>query len=550
TDGNEKARTKSGIGSWVYGEELFQSSAFWWSPDSKKIAYYRFDESNVIDYPLQVKQLALQSDTYTEPYPKAGKPNPIVDVFVYDVATKKSTRMDIRDGKPFTNDSVGHYVYGISWTPDSSELLMHRTNRKQNSMEYVAANPNTGTLRLIFREDWPASWTENSPQIRWLKDGKRFILRSERNGFHNFYLYDVSGKLIATITNLQAEVATIVRLEEDKNVMYYMARDGDNHMKMQLHRVGLDGKGEVRMTDPAFNHTVSLSPDGSEFVDVIQTHNSPPATRVVKADGTVLLKIATSDITAFTDQGYQPAEVFPYKSIDGIETCWGTISYPSHFDPKKKYPLLVLVYGGPATSSVSETFAAPSSTCDLGFIVAAFDGRNSSGRGKRLLDQLYLHLGGPEIDDQAAGVMVLRERPYVDGNRIGIYGTSYGGFASAMCLLRYPDVFTAASASSAVTAWNHYDSIYTERYMWLPEENADGYKFGSAMTYAKDKKGRLLIYYGTADDNVHPNNSMQLISALQRAGKSFEVQVGPDQGHSGVNFDRMMEFFYDAFGIR
>ena len=183
---------------------------------------------------------------------------------------------------------------------------------------------------------------------------------------------------------------------------------------------------------------------------------------------------------------------------------------------------------------------------ELGFLVVSLDSRSASGRGKHFMDAIYEKLGVVEVDDQAAGVRSLGDRPYVDRNRVGIFGTSYGGYVSALALLRHPDVFQAASASSAVTDWRHYDTIYTERYMWIPQENTAGYDAGSAMTYAEDLRGRLMIYYGTADNNVHPSNAMQLIEALQRAGKSFEVQVGPDRGHSGINRDRMMEFFIEA----
>jgi dipeptidyl-peptidase-4 len=192
----------------------------------------------------------------------------------------------------------------------------------------------------------------------------------------------------------------------------------------------------------------------------------------------------------------------------------------------------------------------PSPLTEYGFLVASLDSRSAAGRGKRFLDAIYMKLGVVEMDDQAAGVKSLWPRSYVDKNRVGIFGTSYGGYASALCLLRHPDVFQAASAASAVTSWHHYDSIYTERYMWIPQENKEGYDAGNAMKYADKLKGRLMIYYGTADNNVHPSNSMQLIQALQKAGKSFDVQVGPDQGHSGINQARMMEFFIENLVLK
>jgi dipeptidyl-peptidase-4 len=239
--------------------------------------------------------------------------------------------------------------------------------------------------------------------------------------------------------------------------------------------------------------------------------------------------------------------MFTYKATDGATTLYGTIAFPSTFDPSKKYPTLVSVYGGPASGSnvPTETFASPSATAEYGFLLVSLSSRAAPGMGKKMLDTIYLKLGQTEMDDMAEGIKSLWTRPYFDKGRVGIYGTSYGGYTSAMEIVRHPEVFTAASASSPVTAWYHYDTIYTERYMWIPQENKDGYEKGSAMTYAKDMQGRLLLYYGTADNNVHPNNSMQLIRALQQAGKSFDVQVGPDQGHSGVNNQRMMEFFVE-----
>lgn len=554
TDGSEKDRIKYGTASWVYGEELFQNSAMWWSKDGKKLAYYRFDESQVPDYYLTTNQTQLQDKLDVEPYPKAGAPNPIVDLFIYDVAEKKSVRVDVRDGRPFGNDVVGHYVYGISWAPSGDELLLHRTNRRQNIMEYAAANPDTGYCRVIVREEWPASWVENSPPIRWLADNKRFIWTSERSGFRNMYLYDISGKLLSTLTNHPFEVANIVRVDEPTNTLWYMARSGDNPMKLQLHRVGLDGQGDVRLTDPKFHHLVNIAPDGKSFIDTYQTHAIPPATQLVSAEGKVIAELNKSDLSAMDALGVKRSEVFKFKAADGETDLYGVLNFPSNFDPNKKYPLLISVYAGPHTNGASETFAMPALTmrgasasllAEYGFLVATLDSRSAAGRGKRFIDSIYLKLGGTEIDDQAAGVKALGERPYVDKTKVGIFGGSYGGFASILCLLRYPDVFQAACASSPVTDYRLYDSIYTERYMWIPQENKEGYDAGSAMTHVKNLKGRLMIFFGTQDNNVHPSNSLQLIRALQRAGKSFEVQVGPDQGHAGISQPRMMEFFIE-----
>jgi dipeptidyl-peptidase-4 len=321
-------------------------------------------------------------------------------------------------------------------------------------------------------------------------------------------------------------------------------------MKPQLHRVRLDGKGDVRLTDPAFHHTISLAPDGRHFVDVAQTHDTPAVTRVLDARGKVVAEIATSDVSKFEQLGLRRVELFTYKAADSTTLLHGMLHRPSNFDSTRAYPVLVSVYGGPATNGARETFALPHPLTEYGFLVVTLDSRSAAGRGKRFLDAIYQKLGTVEIDDQAAGVKALWSRPYVARDRVGIYGTSYGGYASAMALLRHPGVFQAASAASSVTDWRHYDTIYTERYMWIPQENTAGYDAGSAMSYADKLQGRLMLYYGTADNNVHPNNTMQLIQALQRANKSFDVQVGPDFGHSGLRQERMMEFFIENLVLR
>jgi dipeptidyl-peptidase-4 len=534
----------------VYGEELDQNTAMWWSTNSQKIAFYRFDESQVRDYYLQLDQTHVQSRMDIEPYVKAGAINPVVDLLIYDVETKQTVPVDVRDGKPFDDSVAGHYIYGISWSRDGRELLFHRTNRRQNILEFCAADAASGKCRVIVREEWPASWTENSPLMRWLKDGRRFIWTSERTGWKNFYLYDLTGKLLVTLTRHPFEVDTIVRVDEEAGWLYYLARDGDNPMKLQLHRVGLDGTGDTQLTDPAYHHNVDVAPDGRHFIDVAQTHDSPPVTRLMNADGKALAELAKSDLTKFTKLGLKPVELFKFKAADGETDLYGMLHRPSNFDPNRRYPLLISVYGGPATTGARETFIVPNVLTEFGFLFASFDSRSASGRGKRFLDAIYLKLGRTEIDDQAAGIKALRHRRYMDEKRVGIFGTSYGGYASIMCLLRHPDLFRAACASSAPTAWYHYDSIYTERYMWIPQENKQGYEGGNAMNYANKLKGRLMIYYGTADDNVHPNNAMEFIRALQRAGKSFEVQVGPDQGHGSLNRDRMMEFFIENLVIK
>jgi dipeptidyl-peptidase-4 len=280
---------------------------------------------------------------------------------------------------------------------------------------------------------------------------------------------------------------------------------------------------------------------------VAETHDQAPVTRLIDGSGKVVAELSKTDLTKFNELGLKRVEMYTYLAADGKTQLHGMIHFPSSFDAAKRYPVLVTVYGGPASASntSSERFQTPNPLTEYGFIVLNLDSRATPGMGKRQLDAIYLKLGQTEMDDMAEGVKALWNRPYIDKNNVGIFGTSYGGYTAVMEIVRHPEVFTAASSSSPPTDWRNYDTIYTERYMWIPQENKEGYDKGSAMTYVDNLRGRLMLYYGTMDNNVHPSNMMQMIAALQKAGKSFELQAGPDQGHSGLNQQRMMEFFIE-----
>ncbi|WP_339704777.1 alpha/beta fold hydrolase [Algoriphagus aquimarinus] len=545
SDGNEENQVKYGIATWVYGEELSQNTAMWWSPDGSKIAFYRFVEKDVKKYYVLLNQLSLYDSLEVEAYPKVGEPNLPVDLMVYDLATKKVTELDIRDGKPYSDGDLGTYIYDMSWTPDGKELLFHSTNRRQNILELRAANPETGKSRTVIREEWLPSFVENSPEMNVLADGKHFIWASERSGFNNYYLYNFDGTLVNAITSHPFEVSNIVKVDEANKTLYYMARSGENHMLMQLHRVQLDGSKDTRLTDPAFNHAVTISPDGKYFVDIAQTHDVAPFTNLVDAKGKVVAELAKSDMSKFEELGLKKVEVFTFTSKDGVTELHGMIHFPSDFDPSKKYPVILSNYGGPATNAFRENFTLPDPLTEYGFLVLNIDGRNVKGRGKKLLDQLYGNLGLVEMDDFAEGIKSLHDRPYFDKDRVGVYGTSYGGTTAASMLLRFPELVHAAVANSSVTDWRLYDNIYTERFMSTLENNEEGYNRFSLMHMADQLEGELLIFFGTADNNVHPANSLMLIKAFQDAGKSIEVQVAPDGGHTALNRDRMMEFFIE-----
>jgi dipeptidyl-peptidase-4 len=541
-DGGTAARIRHGVGSYLYLEEFSVSQPVWWSPDGKKLAWMRYDETQVGDYFLQLDQTKTLSTVLTAAYPHPGTPNPVADLMVFDLASGVTTRMDVREGSAFTDEVVGHYVWAAEWTKDSTTLLVRRADRLQKHYDLAACLVATSRCRTVVRESRPGSWAQGAAP-RFLEDGKRFLWISERNDFRNLYLYDLTGTQLSRITRGDFDVVDVVRIDEKAGWIWYTARSGDNHMLVQLHRVRLDGAGDRRLTDPSLSHRIDLSPDGRHFVDVAQAHDKAPASSLRDMDGKLLGEIALSDISQFMALGFRPAELFTFTSADGQSELHGQLQFPSDFDPAKTYPMLLYVYGGPASSGLSETFANPTPLAEYGFLIVRLDARTNSGRGRKMLDATYKQLGIAEMDDFAAGLRSLWRRPYVDPGRVGIYGTSYGGTVAATVLLRHPDVVQAAVANSPVTDYRLYDSAYSERHLGLPGADPDAYDRAAVLSYAHQLRGDLLIYYGTSDDNVHPKNALQLIKALQAAGKSFEVQVGPDKGHTGLDQTRMMEFF-------
>ncbi len=316
-------------------------------------------------------------------------------------------------------------------------------------------------------------------------------------------------------------------------------------MKAQLHRVGLDGTDDQRLTDPAFHHTVTIAPNHRYFVDVAETHDTPPASSVLNRDGDTIKLVVESDDTTFQTLGLKPVELFTFTAADNATKLHGLIHYPSTFDPAKKYPVLINVYGGPGNSGAQESFTFPNQLAEFGFIILELDARTAAGRGRAFIDPIYKELGIIEIDDFAAAIRSLHARPWFDADRVGVYGTSYGGTAAALLVMRYPDLIQAAVSNSPVSDWQLYDSVYSERYLGLPDSSPEAYEQAAVLTYVQRLVGDLMIYYGTSDDNVHPKNALQLIAALQRAGKSFDVQIGPDKGHTSVDQIRMMEFFIE-----
>ena len=535
TAGTEKHRF--GTACWVYGEELDQNDAMWFSPDSGKLAFYEINESHMKTYFLTTRNTQLYTNLHKEQYPTAGQDNPHVKLHIYDLASRETVQVKV-DGP------VDQYIYNIRFSPDGKELIFHRTNRWQNRLDVMAADVETGATRTIVTEE-QETWQNNAPLLRFLEDGQRFVWETERTGWKQYELRHINGEKICTLTpDAEYPAYRVVRIDEENGWFYYSAYSHDNPLNLQLHRSRLDGTENVALTSGAFNHSgFQISPDNNWFTAAYETISTPPATGLWDMSGNQVATLAASSPTAVSDAGFQPGELFSFPSFDGTETIYGTLYKPADFDPSKKYPLLIDVYGGPHSVGVTNRFRPSNPYCELGFVIAKIGNRGTVNRGKAFESANYLKLGLVDMDDQAAGVKFLTERKYIDGDRVGIYGHSYGGYMSALALLRYPELFHVAVAGAPVTDWKNYDTIYTERYMRTPKKNPEGYKAGSCIELADKLEGKLFLLHGLVDDNVHPTNTWQLADALQKAGKRFDLMVYPNSAHGFRYNELRWEYF-------
>ena len=517
-----------GTADWVYGEELDQSDAMWWSNDGKFLAFYAFDDSQVPKYELLKGWDMLRTTNATMWYPKPGDANPIAGLMVFEVATGRMITVDVGDERD-------QYIYGIRWS-DHNELLYFRTNRRQNSLDLVAANPTTGASRVIVNETQD-TWQDNHPLLKFLADGDRFVWCSEKSGFNNLELRKLSdAHFVQPLTRHACPVVDIVQIDEASGQLWYRANSAATPMLAQIHRVNLDGTGEQQLTDGA-SHWSSLqrSPDGKFFIATAETPTTPPRTVLFASDehnaAKEIATLAAAPADGFVKNNLRQPELFTFTAADGVTALWGELFFPPDFDATKKYPLLIDVYGGPSSQAITGRFDAGSPDRALGLLIAKIDNRGTQGRGKAFESATYLKLCGADIDDQAAGVKTLSLRPYVDASHVAMKGHSYGGTMSAMAVLRYPDIFCAGVAGAPVTDWRNYDTIYTERYMRTPKENPDGYDAGSAVKLAPTLKSNLLLIHGLVDDNVHPSNTLQMAKAMQDAEVPFEMMIFPDSDH-------------------
>lgn len=523
TSGGDR-KFRYGVANWVYGEELDQTTAMWWSPDSTKLAFYEFDERDVPDFYLINGLTELRTGLLREGYSKTGEANPIATLLLYNLQTGQTVRIQTHE------DGQECYIYNVRFTPDGSRVLFNRMDRLQQVLHVMAADPQTGESRIVVTETQP-TWQDHRPYMQFLADGERFIWETEKTGYRQFELRHLDGRLLATLTKGEYPALRVQRIDEENAVLYYTACGGAHPLNAHLFRVKLDGTGQRRLTQELASHSVQLSPDGKWFITCFETITQPPTTALYDIEGQRVATLAETDTAALAALGYPEPELFCFKADDGTTDLYGCLYKPPGFNARRKYPLVVDVYGGPGSQAVVSRYRPMHPGCERGFIVARIDNRGTGGRGKAFMGAIYEKFSVVEIKDQADGVRYLRRRPYIDGDRVGIFGHSYGGTMSALAVLKYPDVFQVAVAASGVTDWHNYDTIYTERYAGLPQDNPDGYREGACLTYVDQLRGKLLIQHGMVDDNVHPTNAWQLVDALQGEGKPFEIMFYPNNGH-------------------
>ncbi len=549
-DGTETLRY--GTASWVYGEELDQNTAMWWSPTGEQLAFYKFDDAKVPMYTLLSGLTGLRTSVETERYPKPGDPNPIAGLCILDVkgwcadqkagagndASKFIRTIDVGD--------ADQYIYGVEYSASGDQLLFHRLNRRHDVLQLCSADAKSGEVRVLIREEQP-QWNHHRPEMQFLEDGRRFIWATERSGFKQYELRSLDNPTVIDLTNGSFPAGKIVEVNERDGVLFYTAFSASTAINPQLMCVGLDGKNQRRATPADMYYSkFRISPDGKHFVACDENLTKPPSTRLYRMDSTLVATLSRGPEDVWSARKLPPPELIKVKAADGVTDIYGTLHFPSTFDPEKSWPLIVDVYGGPYFAGVFNRFSQPRPECELGFVILKIDNRGTPGRGKAFEGATYLKLGGPDLDDQAAAVRQISTRPGIDAARVGITGSSYGGYMSALALVRYPKDFQVAVARSGPMDWRQYDSIYTERFMRTPQENPAGYDDYSVLVHADELSGKLLLIHGMQDDNVHPSNGWALAQKLYDRGYSFDMLFFPNAGHGGfgpTEDDAMWTFF-------
>jgi dipeptidyl-peptidase 4 len=528
-------QTIHGSTDWVYEEEFAFTKAFFWSPDSKKIAFYTFDESQVKEYNMHqwFGTETLYPYEYRFKYPKAGEGNSKVNISMFDVVSGKTIPIDI-------GAETDIYIPRVQWTQNAHILSIRRMNRLQNQLEILHADAHTGKSKVVLSEKSDTYIDlEFTDDLTYLKDGKHFIHSSEKSGFKHLYLYDLNGKLVNQITSGEWEVREVLGIDE-KNKMIYFNSTEDSPMERQVYSIDFKGKIKKKLSTTKGTHEPNMSPDGKYYLDYYSASNRIPTVSLHEAStgkqiGAFLEDNATLK-QRLAEYQISPKEFFSFKTSENVSLN-GWMIKPQNFDAKKKYPVLMFVYGGPGNQRVIDAwdffdYFWYQILADKGYIVVCVDNRGTGGRGESFKKMTYGHLGKYEVQDQMATAKYLAQQPYIDGNRIGIWGWSYGGYMSSLCLMIGNDVFKMAMAVAPVSTWRFYDTIYTERFLKRPQDNPEGYDEYSPLNHVDKLKGKYLLVHGTGDDNVHFQNAIELQNALIKAGKQFQSFYYPNRSHS------------------
>ena len=532
----------NGTTDWVYEEEFAITQGFEWSPDSKKIAYLRFDESQVREYNMQMWG-KLYPDDYRYKYPKAGEDNSKVSLWVYDLDGAKTSRIAATDKK-------WEYIPRFQWA-NASTLAYMLMNRLQNSMEILGVNTQTQAETMLYEEQC-GTYVEVPDTWQFITAGKgkkakeQMLITSERDGYRHIYLYNMDGKLAKQVTTGGYEVCEVAGVDTENQRLYYTSRE-DGAINKSLFVIGFDGKKKERLNPPCTGTYSATFSQGCKYYIQTWSHAThAPVYTLHDAKGKLVKTLQDNAELEqkMKDYGAQNKEFGTFKTSGGTElNCYFILPQGFDHNQSKQYPVLIYVYGGPGNQQVTNSYGYSDyywyhMLAEKGYVVMCFDGRGTGGRGAKFKKQTYGDLGRMECEDAIAAARWLGQQEWVDKDRIGIWGWSFGGYLSTLSLLKGNDVFKMAIAVAPVMNWRYYDNIYTERFLGLPKDNAKGYDENSPLNFAEQLKGNYLLIHGTGDDNVHFQNSAEMVEKLENAGKQFEFRIYPNKNHS----------IYDATG--
>ena len=547
----------NGTTDWVYEEEFAITQGFQWSPDSKKIAYMRLDESKVKEYNMQMWG-ALYPEDYKYKYPKAGEDNSKVSLHVYNIETKGQFT-PVLDGRSTTvadGKSQWEYIPRFQWTNTPDVLAVMVMNRLQNTMEILAVNTsnnglNSNTISKLYAEqcdtyvEVPDTW-----QFITVGKGKKakeqMLITSEKDGYRHIYLYGMDGKLVKQVTSGNYEICDVPGIDVKSQRLYYTSRE-DGAINKSLFVIGFDGKKKERLNPPCTGTYSATFSQGCKYYIQTWSHAAhAPVYTLHDAKGKLVKTLQDNAELEqkMKDYGAQNKEFGTFKTSGGTElNCYFILPQGFDHNQSKQYPVLIYVYGGPGNQQVTNSYGYSDyywyhMLAEKGYVVMCFDGRGTGGRGADFKKQTYKDLGRMECEDAIEAARWLGQQSWVDKDRIGIWGWSFGGYLSTLSILKGNDVFKAAIAVAPVMNWRYYDNIYTERFLALPQDNAKGYDDNSPLNFADQLKGNYLLIHGTGDDNVHFQNSAEMVEKLENAGKQFEFRIYPNKNHS----------IYDATG--